>query len=57
MCRAAGALCARTGTSDIVDALVVITALNLAAAIVTSDPGDVTHLARAAGHDGPIRSI
>lgn len=57
MCRAAGVLCARAGTSDIVDALVVITAKHLGAAIVTSDSGDVTRLAKAAEHSGPIRSI
>ncbi len=43
--KAAGALCGRAGTSDVVDGLVVITALRRDALVVTSDPDDLQHLA------------
>ncbi len=43
--KAAGAICGRTGTSDVIDALVVATALRLHALVVTSDPDDLQHLA------------
>ncbi len=43
--KAAGAICGRTGTSDVIDALVVATALRLRALVVTSDPDDLQHLA------------
>ncbi len=43
--KAAGAICGRTGTSDVIDALVVVTALRLHALVVTSDPDDLQHLA------------
>lgn len=43
--KAAGALCGRTGTSDVVDGLVVVTALRQGALVVTSDPDDLQHLA------------
>lgn len=43
--KAAGAICARTGTSDVIDALVVVTALRLHALVVTSDPDDLQCLA------------
>ncbi len=42
LARQAGALLAATGTTDVVDALVVVEALRLLpAAILTSDPGDL----------------
>ena len=43
--KAAGALCGRAGTSDVIDGLVVVTALRLDALVVTSDPADLQHLA------------
>jgi hypothetical protein len=43
--KAAGALCGRTGTSDVVAGLVVVTALRQRALVVTSDPDDLQHLA------------
>lgn len=43
--KAAGLICGRSGTSDVVDALVVATALRLQALVVTSDPDDLQHLA------------
>lgn len=46
--RAAGAACAAAGTSDVVDALVVVTALALGRAlVVTSDPEDLARIADA----------
>ncbi|HEU0089383.1 MAG TPA: hypothetical protein VFQ77_17365 [Pseudonocardiaceae bacterium] len=47
--RAAGRACALAGTSDVVDALVVIAATRLAAPVVTSDPDDLAHLASSLG--------
>lgn len=47
--RRAGVLCSATGTSDIVDATVVDHALRLSDIVGTSDPGDLTRLAAAAG--------
>lgn len=42
--RLAGAMCGLSGTSDVVDALVVATAIELDAVVVTSDPDDLKHL-------------
>lgn len=47
--RAAGRACAAAGTSDVVDALVVVTAAELDAPVVTSDPEDLAHLASSVG--------
>ena len=47
--RAAGVACAASGTSDVVDAIVVATAVRHQAAVVTSDPGDLTRIADAIG--------
>lgn len=47
--RAAGRACAAAGTSNVVDALVVVTAKQLAAPVVTSDPDDLAHLAASVG--------
>ncbi len=44
LARAAGAACAAVGTSDIVDALVVVLAVRHQAVIVTSDPDDLTRI-------------
>jgi predicted nucleic acid-binding protein len=38
--RAAGVLCGRTGTADVVDATVAVMAAALGAIVWTSDPGD-----------------
>lgn len=43
--KAAGVLCGRTGTKDVVDASVAICALLHGDRILTSDPGDLTRLA------------
>ncbi|GAA3371671.1 hypothetical protein GCM10020367_23270 [Streptomyces sannanensis] len=47
--RAAGVACGASGTSDVVDAIVVATAVQHQAAVVTSDPDDLTHLADSIG--------
>jgi predicted nucleic acid-binding protein len=47
--RAAGVLCASAGTSDVVDAIVVATAVRHQASVVSSDPGDLSRLAEAIG--------
>jgi hypothetical protein len=39
-----GKLLARSGTSDVVDGLVALTAAKAIAAVVTSDPDDIAHL-------------
>ena len=42
--RAAGALCGKTSTSDVIDASVVLCARSRRSAIVTSDPDDLRRL-------------
>jgi hypothetical protein len=42
--KAAGVLCGRTGSADVVDATVVVIALSLGAIVFTSDPGDLGKL-------------
>ncbi|MDA8061490.1 MAG: PIN domain nuclease [Actinomycetota bacterium] len=49
LARAAGVACGAAGTDDVVDALVVVLARQLGAPVVTSDPSDLRHLARAIG--------
>lgn len=48
LARACGELCGATGTSDIIDASVVILARERRDSIVTSDPQDLRHLDPAA---------
>lgn len=52
--KAIGQLLARSGTSDIVDAMVVLGAVQRSDAIVTSDPGDIERLLAAAGAKLPL---
>jgi predicted nuclease of predicted toxin-antitoxin system len=47
--KAAGVLCGKAGTSDVVDATVMVTALAYYAIIVTSDHKDMNDLAEATG--------
>jgi hypothetical protein len=47
--RAAGVACAASGTADVVNAIVIATAVRHQAAVVTSDPGDLTRLANSIG--------
>jgi predicted nucleic acid-binding protein len=42
--KAAGVLCGKAGTRDVVDAVVVTVALAYGAIVFTSDPGEITHL-------------
>lgn len=44
LAEAAGTLCGRTGTSDVIDASVVLVARRARAAVVTSDVGDLRRL-------------
>lgn len=45
--RAAGVLCGKAGTRDVVDACVVVVALARGAIVFTSDRGDLTRLSEA----------
>ena len=47
--RAAGIACGTSGTADVVDAIVIVTAVRHQAAVVTSDPGDLTRIADSVG--------
>ena len=47
--RAAGRACARASSSDVVDAVVVVTALDRGDRVVTSDPDDLLRIASALG--------
>ncbi|MEZ0090422.1 PIN domain-containing protein [Streptacidiphilus sp. EB129] len=47
--RAAGIACGASATSDVVDAIVVVTAVQYQASVVTSDPDDLHHLAESIG--------
>jgi hypothetical protein len=47
--KAAGILCGRAGTADVVDATVVVMAAATGAVIWTSDPGDIKALADESG--------
>lgn len=47
--KAAGVLCGQAGSSDVVDATVMVTAIAHRANIVTSDHKDMTDLAKACG--------
>jgi predicted nucleic acid-binding protein len=49
MGRAAGLACAASGTADVVDAIVVATAVRYQAPVVTSDHGDLSRIADAIG--------
>jgi predicted nucleic acid-binding protein len=49
-----GQLLARSGTSDVVDALVALTAVLERAAVITSDPDDIAHLLDTMGVRLPV---
>lgn len=53
----AGRLLGRTRTSDVVDAVVVTTALQQNATILTSDPDDIERLVRASGRKIPVAAL
>jgi hypothetical protein len=53
--KAAGVLCGKAGTRDVVDAVVVTVAPAYGAIVFTSDPADITHLGAAAEvKPGPV---
>jgi hypothetical protein len=47
--KAAGVLCGKAGTADVVDATVVVMAAALSAIVWTSDQHDIRHVASASG--------
>jgi predicted nucleic acid-binding protein len=47
LAKAAGVLCGKAGTRDVVDATVVTVALAYGAIVFTSDPEDIAHLSAA----------
>lgn len=49
LAKAAGVLCGKGGTNDVVDAAVVTVALAHGAIVFTSDPGDIADLSAASG--------
>ena len=53
----AGRLLAATKTSDVVDAVVVTTAIRQKATILTSDPDDIERLVRASGREVAVLVI
>ena len=53
----AGRLLAVAGTADVVDAVVVTTALRQKAAILTGDPRDIARLVRASGWEVAVVAI
>lgn len=57
LARAAGSLCGQAGTSDIVDASIVVLAHVMAAPVVTGDAGDLRVLAGAAGRPITLHEI
>ncbi len=54
---AVGRLLAHSGTSDVVDAAVVVAAIEHNAAVLTSDPQDLEKLADALGYRLPIVTV
>jgi hypothetical protein len=55
--RAAGAACGWTGTSDVVDAVVVIVAHRFGAAVLTGDAEDIQRLVEAVGGGVPVDRV
>ena len=53
----AGRLLGKTKSADVVDAVVVTTAIRQKAAILTSDPDDIERLAGASGHEVVVFGI
>ena len=49
-----GQLLAKSGTADVVDGLVALTAMNWRAAVITSDPEDITRLLDALAAPLPV---
>jgi len=55
--RAAGTLCGRAGTTDVVDASVVVTAALLRSAVLTGDVEDITRLAALLDPPPPVDAM
>ena len=55
--RAAGEALSKSGTSDLIDAVVVVTALARGDLVVTSDPDDLTRIAAAMGRSLEVHAI
>lgn len=55
--RAAGTLCGRAGTSDVVDASVVVTAALLRSCVLSGDVEDITTLAALLDRPPPVDAI
>jgi predicted nucleic acid-binding protein len=55
--RAAGAALAASGGSDLIDAAVVVTALDRGDLVVTSDPDDLRRIAAAIGQDLAVHAV
>jgi hypothetical protein len=55
--RAAGAVLARSGTDDLIDAVVVVDAIAHGGVLVTSDPDDMRRIARALGRALTVRVV
>ena len=53
----AGRLLGKSGTRDVVDAVVVTTAARMKAVILTSDPDDIGRLVRASGGGVPVITL
>ena len=55
--REAGRACATAGSSDVVDATVIVTAVEYGAEVVTSDGKDMEALSQAVGHRIGLRLV
>ena len=57
LARSAGTACGRAGTSDIVDAVVVVGAAERGDQVATSDIDDILHLCEANGHTLDVQEL
>ena len=57
MARRIGKLLGRSGTADVVDAMVAIVAMDAGAAVVTSDPVDIGKLVESVNGDVPLITV
>jgi hypothetical protein len=55
--RSAGAACGQARIADVIDAAVVVGALDRGDIVVTSDPDDLRKIADALGHQLPIKIV
>ncbi|MEU3305829.1 hypothetical protein ACWGSK_06565 [Nocardiopsis sp. NPDC055551] len=52
-----GALLGASATSDVVDAMVVLTAIRTRFTVVTSDPGDISEIAAFVNYRVPLITV